>query len=203
VTPSVPLGSSQPWDVPPHTLLATWDAESVVVWQAHGHRVADAVLARGSFDVPEWRTDRTSRFRVSLPSLLWRCSWGTRPGRERILAVRLSRSGFDEVLRRAVPADDDRAVYPTEASWRLAMRYATATVSWHPDRSLEGEPTAWDTARFGLRDSQLGAFAREWVRGVEDVSDWVAAQRPPEGVPREGQWPVVSPYPVGEAAGVR
>ncbi len=189
----VPFAPPTGHDVPPRTLLATWDADTVVVWQAHGTEVAERAVATGRFDGPAWRHDRTTRMRVSLPSLAWRTAYGQRAGRERLLAVRLRRAGFDELLRRAVEAEDDRAVYPSTATWRLAMRYASATVSWHPDRGPDGAELPWQTPRFGLRGALLDAFSREWVVGVEDHTGWLADR---------SLTPVVAPYAPG-GSGVR
>lgn len=199
MTPSgIPFAPLVRWDVPPGTILATYTDASVVVWQAHGDAVADHALATGRFGGPAWRDDRVTRFRLSLPSLLCRCEWASRPGRERILAVHLRRSSFDELLRRAIPAEFDPAAYASTASWRLATRFATATVSWHPDCSLQGEHVPWQTPRFGVRDQALQAFATEWVVGIEDATDWVRAHR--DAAP--GLAPVVRPYP-REGDGVR
>ncbi len=199
MTPSVPFAPPARWELPPRTLLATYTDREVVVWQAHRAEVAERAVATGTFDGPSWRTDRTTRLRVSLPSLLWRCAWATRPGRERILAVRLRRTAFDELLLRAVPGDNDPSVYASAGAWRLATRFATALVSWHPDRDVRGEPQPWDTARFGLREALLHAFSREWVLGVEDVTPWVVAHRGDPHAPV----PVVRPYPIPGGVDVR
>jgi hypothetical protein len=167
VNAPVPFAPPTGHDVPPRTLLATWDADTVVVWQAHGTEVAERAVATGRFDGPAWRHDRTTRMRVSLPSLAWRTAY--------------------------VEAEDDRAVYPSTATWRLAMRYASATVSWHPDRGPDGAELPWLTPRFGLRGALLDAFSREWVVGVEDHTGWLADR---------SLTPVVAPYAPG-GSGVR
>jgi hypothetical protein len=178
----------------PRRLLATFDERSVVVWQAHRHEVADEALRRQRFGGELWRTDRVTRFRVSLPSLLARTTWATRQGRERILAVRLARVGFDAILRQAVPAEFDPEVYPTRGAWHLATRYANVTVSWHRDVDPAGCECGWDTPRMGLREHALRSFTDEWVEGVEDVTSWVHANRGVAGC--EPPLAGVAPYPV-------
>jgi len=175
-------------------VLATFDDRRVVVWQAHRPDVADAAIREQRFGGGSWRTDRVTRMRLSLPSLLARCSWGLRGGRERILAVSVSRAGFDAILRQAVPAEFEPDVYPTKAAWHLATRFANVSITWHPDRGPDGAPLERLTPRFGLRDHALAAFTERWVVGVEDWTAWVADHRARPGAALPV--PVLAPYPV-------
>lgn len=172
-------------------LLATYDDETVLAWQAHRPDVADAALRDQRFGGGSWRTDRVTRMRLSLPSLLARCAWGTRGGRERILAVRLAREGFDAMLRQAVPAEFDPAVYASKAAFHLATRFANVSVAWHPDCAPDGATLGRLTPRFGLRDHALRAFTERWVLGVEDWTAWVAERR---GASGDLPVPVLAPY---------
>jgi hypothetical protein len=165
----------------PRTVLATYDARAVVVWQAHGAEVAEEAVRLGRFGGRLWRFDRMTRFRTSLPSLLARNGWATRPGRERILAVYVARDGFDALLRQAVHAAFEPAIYPSRMGWSLAVRFANVTVAWHPDVDPAGNELPRETLRVGVRDGALRSFTDQWVVGVEDFTDWVVAHR---GCPR-------------------
>lgn len=160
-------------------LLAGAMGDEVLGFQAHGEAVADDLLAHGmgSPDCRAWRLDRTTRLRLSLPSLLARTDWGRRPGRERILGVRLSRSGFDAMLRSAVLAENAPAVYASPAAFRLATRFAGVLVQWHDDVDPNGDVLPWQTPRFALRDHALRAFTHEWVVGLVDLTTWVRQHR--------------------------
>lgn len=188
-----PLGRGAP-PAGPRRVLATFDEHEVVVWQAHRPEVAREAVDHQRFGGRSWRTDRVTRLRLSLPSLLARCSWATRQGRERILAVRIGRAGFDAILRQAVPADFDTAVYASKGAWHLATRFANVTIGWHPDVDPAGGLLGWDTPRIGLRDHALRAFTDEWVVGIEDVTAWVEANRGRRD--RDLPMPVVAAYPL-------
>ena len=142
------------------TVLATFDDDRVLVWQAHCCPVAEEALRLGRFGGRIWRYDRVTRFRLSLPSLLTRNGWASRAGRERILAVWLKRLAFDAILRQAVHAAFEPAVYPTEMGWRLAVRYANVSLAWHPDVDPAGNELSRVTVRIGLRDGALRAVTR-------------------------------------------
>lgn len=178
-------------------LLATWDETSVVVWQAHRPEVADELLARGRPGGTSWRTDRVTRMRTSLPSLLGRCDWCRRPGRERLLALRLSRDGFDAMLRQAVHGEFEPANYATRGAWQLATRYGAVTLTWHPDRDALGRELPRQAPRIAVRDDALRRLTTDWVLALEDWTPWVQRARA-AGDP-ELPLPVLRPYPAPEA----
>lgn len=155
------------------TLRATFDDHQVIVWQAHRAEIAAHAVATGRLGGPGWRLDRVSRFRLSLPSVLARSEWGQRPGREHILAVALSRAGFDALMNQAVLAAFETPIYPTRMAWALATRYANVTVDWHPDVDYSGREQAWQIARISVRDRALRTFT-DSVVGVEDWSPRLA-----------------------------
>jgi hypothetical protein len=87
------------------------------------------------------------------PSFLWkmyRCGWGAKEGQETVLAVEISREGFDWALGRACPSDYDRAAYPDQASWRLELKRSPVRVQWDPERDLRLSPLPHRSLQLGL-----------------------------------------------------
>lgn len=73
---------------------------SITVYQAYSDAIADAALAAGTFVSPFKRERRT----WTKPSFLWmayRCGWGRKPDQERVLAVEITRDGFEWALDHA------------------------------------------------------------------------------------------------------
>lgn len=143
------------------SVRAFHDDGRVLVWQAHRHDIADAVLRSGRLGGEVWSLRRHTIGRLSLGSLLARSAWGRRPGRERILGLWLPRSTFDALLGLAVHRVHDPSVYASVRQWRLALRWAQVSIEWHPDVDLEGVPNAAATPRLGFRQAALEAFTRE------------------------------------------
>jgi hypothetical protein len=88
---------------------------SVTVYQAYrpaiGHFAANYGYFGGEFSL--------SRMSWIKPNFLWmmnRCGWATKEGQEVVLAVRLRRSAFDEILRRAVHSSFVPGVYESDSS---------------------------------------------------------------------------------------
>ena len=75
------------------------------------------------------------------PSFLWmmhRSNWGRAENQEVILAFRLRRQFFDDILRQAVSSSFDTRLYDSEDEWQAAVKKSEVRVQWDPDH-LPGE----------------------------------------------------------------
>jgi hypothetical protein len=80
-------------------IRAGYDATSIVVYQAYRERIALPALANQRF-VPPFSLNRMTWIK---PLFLWmmeRSNCGRKPGQEYILAVRITRAGWNETLAR-------------------------------------------------------------------------------------------------------
>lgn len=196
-----PIRECCPAVADPRIVRATFDERTVLVWQAHSPEVARAAVAHGGFGPRICWTERSTRFRLSLPALLARNGWGTRAGRECILGLRLLREGFDALLRQAVHEAIEPEIYPSRNAWHLARRYANVCVAWHRDVDPVGSELEWETLRVEVRDHALKKFVREWVVAIEDWTPWVASNR--ALADRSLPVPAVAPYPMAPAEVLR
>ncbi len=137
------------------------------------------------------------------PIFLWmmyRCGWASKEGQEVVLAVRLKRPAFDEILRRAVHSSFVPEVYESESAWKAAVGTSDVRLQWDPDHNPSGAPVGRRAIQLGLRGEVLTKYAREWLLGIEDVSEFVRGQReharsPYDRLitPREEVYPVNDP----------
>ena len=73
-------------------ILAQYDAESVVVYQAYRDDIADWAVQHQAFGGP-WSFTRMSWIKPNFLWMMYRSGWATKPGQERVLAVWLDREG--------------------------------------------------------------------------------------------------------------
>src|SRR3954464_9449636 len=157
-------------------ILAQFDAESVIVYQAFRPEIGHSAASQGYFGGP----CSLSRMSWVKPNFLWmmyRSGWGTKPDQEVTLAVRLRRDAFDEMLAWAVPSSFDRGVYADRNRWQRAVAGSSVRMQWDPDHGPAGEPLERRAIQLGLRGDVLARYAREWLLGIEDVSEFVREQR--------------------------
>jgi hypothetical protein len=167
---------AQRWPASGRHVLAQYDADSVVVYQAYRPCIGRFAAEHGYFG-GEFSFDRMSWIKPNFLWMMFRSGWGTKEGQEVVLAVRLRRAGFDAILAEAVHSAFVPEVYGTQAAWNEAVGRSSVRLQWDPDHDPSGAKQDRRAIQLGLRGDVLARYAREWVVGIEDVSDFVAEQR--------------------------
>lgn len=82
-------------------IRAVYTQESIRVYQAYSHEIADEALRLGTFG-NKFSMDRMTWIKPSFLWMMYRCGWGTKDNQERILAIDIKRSAFDYIVQNAV-----------------------------------------------------------------------------------------------------
>jgi hypothetical protein len=141
-------------------IRADFDASTIVVYQAYPRAIADAALAAGTFVAP-FSFGRMTWIKPSLLWLMHRSNWARKAGQERILAVRISRAGWELALSEAVLTSDPD------------LARARVHVQWDPERSLRGAALNHYSIQVGIGRELIRAYAEEWVTGLTDLTPTV------------------------------
>ncbi|WP_165229301.1 DUF4291 domain-containing protein [Aquisphaera insulae] len=164
------------WPQSGRHILAQFDAESVIVYQAYRPEIGRFAARHGAFG-GGFSLNRMSWIKPNFLWMMYRSGWGTKEGQEVTLAVRLRRSAFDEILRRAVHSTFIPGLHEGEDAWRRAVAGSDVRLQWDPDHGPSGAPLERRAIQLGLRGDALARYARDWLLGIEDISDFVAEQR--------------------------
>ena len=89
---------------------AKYTDSSITVYQAYPPPIADAALLAGAF-VPPFKRERMTWIKPSFLWMMYRSGWATKPGQERVLAITISREGFEWALAHASLSHYDRGLY--------------------------------------------------------------------------------------------
>ncbi len=177
---------------PARQVRARYDDDTITVYQAYGHAIADAALAAGTFTSPFSRT----RMTWIKPSFLWmmyRCGWAEKPGQERVLAIRMTRIGFEEALAMFCLSHFDPTLHRDREAWRAALRASPVRVQWDPERTLSGEALPFRSLQVGLSGIAVDNYVDEWIVGIEDITPRLAARRAGvEPMPSERPYPLTT-----------
>jgi hypothetical protein len=153
-------------------IRADFDETSIVVYQAYSPAIAEAALAAQRF-VPPFLMNRMTWIK---PSFLWmmeRSGWAQKPDQERVLAIRISRAGWEEALSLAVLTDPDRRVYASPEAWREQIAAAPVRVQWDPERNLRGAALDNRSIQVGLSRDIVARYVEEWTQSIEDYTPLV------------------------------
>jgi hypothetical protein len=157
-------------------LLAQFDAESVVVYQAYRPSIGRFAAENGYLG-GDFSYTRMSWIKTNFLWMMYRSGWGTKKDQEITLGLRIRRTFFDELLSQAVESTWDRNRYPVEKEWQSAVARSNVRLQWDPDHNPGGGKLARRAIQLGLRGVALERFGREQLLEVLDLSEFVAEQR--------------------------
>jgi hypothetical protein len=195
------------WPTSGRHILAQFDGESVIVYQAYRSAIGHFAVEHGYFG-GEFRLSRMSWIKPNFLWMMYRCGWGTKEGQEVVLAVRLKRPAFEEILSLAVHSTFVPEVYGTEDAWRRAVAGSNVRLQWDPDHDPSGAPVERRALQLGLRGDVLARYAKDCLLDIQDISAFVREQRANAKAPydrlvtpREEVYPVADPE-VGTRLGI-
>jgi uncharacterized protein DUF4291 len=157
-------------------ILAQADHESVIVYQAYRPSIAAYALGQRRFG-GEFSFTRMSWIKPNFLWMMYRSGWGTKPGQEVTLAIRIRRAFFNDLLLQSVASTFSADQYPTLSEWQGALRASNVRLQWDPDRHPSGAALRRRALQLGLRGRALEEFADHEILEMLDISAFVAEQR--------------------------
>jgi hypothetical protein len=171
------LSQEERWPATGRHILAQYDDQSVVVYQAYRPAIGHFAARHGFFG-GEFSLTRMSWIKPNFLWMMYRSGWGTKAGQEVTLAIRLRRDAFDSILAQAVHSSFVPEIYGDEVTWKAAVAQSAVRLQWDPDHAPNGAKRERRAIQLGLRGEVLACYAREWPLAIMDISDFVAQQRP-------------------------
>jgi len=192
------------WPTEGRVILAQYDDDSVVVYQAYRPEIGNFAAQHGYFG-GEFKLSRMSWIKPNFLWMMYRCGWASKRGQEVVLAVRIKRIAFDSILRQAVYSSFESEVYDSHDAWKSAVATSNVRLQWDPDYSPDGGKLDRRAIQLGLRGDVLRKYSRDWIVDLTDISDFVRAQREHATPSRYDQ--LVTPrervYPVSDDATIQ
>lgn len=156
-------------------VLAQFDDESVVVYQAYRSSIGQFAASHGHFMGGGFSLARMSWIKPGFLWMMYRCGWASKSDQEVVLAVWIARALFDTILAAAVPSTWNRDRYASRDEWQAAVHASDVRLQWDPDHGPSGQPVERRAIQLGLRAKMLEAYARP--QRIEDISGLVHEQR--------------------------
>ena len=181
---------------------ARYTDRTITVYQAFAPEIAGPAVAAGRFVAP-FKRDRMTWIKPSFRWMMYRCGWAAKPGQERVLAVEILRSGFEQALAEACLSHYDRDLHPDQAAWAGRLKTAAVRVQWDPERSLRLQALPYRSLQVGLSGAAVDRYVDDWIAGITDVTAVAQAVRgrlvAGDEAGAAGLLPVERPYPLPAA----
>jgi hypothetical protein len=159
-------------NLPLYQVRADYDRTTIVVYQAYRAEIADAAVRAQRFVEPF----SLNRMTWIKPSFLWmmgRCGWARKPGQERVLAVRITREGWETALSNAVLTSYKPGMYADRADWQRQLKQGSVRVQWDPERTLAGAELDARSIQVGLSRHIVADYVDTWTVGIRDLTPTV------------------------------
>ena len=167
-----------------HEIRADFDRETIVVYQAYPPMIADAALMAQRFVAP-FSMHRMTWIKPSFLWLMHRSNWGQKSGQERVLAVRITRDGWEKALSLAVPTGFEPSVFRTRQDWEETLQGRWSTCNGTQSGRCAGRGFPTQASRSVLAGTLSGTMLR--------IGSWASKTSRPEcgestPASRKGRW---------------
>ncbi|MFD7987345.1 DUF4291 domain-containing protein [Kitasatospora indigofera] len=186
--------------LPVRQIRAVFTTSTITVYQAFPAAIGIPAARTGRFPTAFDR-ERMTWIKPSFHWMMYRSDWGRAPGQERVLALEITREGFEWALARAVESSYRPRLHPSRDAWRRELRRGEVRVQWDPERDAALRPLPWRALQVGLRGEAVRRYADEWLVSVSDVTALAGEVRRGGGRGAPVELPYPLPEPVAAAIG--
>jgi hypothetical protein len=144
----------------------------VTVYQAYSPQIADAAVAAGTLVAP-FKRERMTWIKPSFLWMMYRSGWASKPGQERVLAIQVSREGFEWALAHSALSHFDPSIHASKREWAEQLRGSPVRIQWDPDRSPTLGPLGRRALQVGLSGEAVDRYLDEWITVITDITSKV------------------------------
>lgn len=152
-----------------YEIRADFDRETIIVYQAYSSAIADVALQHQKFQSP-FSFRRMTWIKPSFLWLMYRSNWGQKSGQDRVLAVRITREGWEKALSLAVLTSFDPKLHSSPDEWAARFADAVIHLQWDPERTLRSASLPYYSIQIGLSRHIIQEFADDWIVTIEDYT---------------------------------
>lgn len=155
-------------EVPVRQVRAAYTDTTITVYQAYNPELGDFAARHGRFpDV--YNRNRMTWIKPSFLWMMYRSGWATKAGQERVLAITITREGFEWALANAALSHYQAGVHESPEQWAASLR-KPVRVQWDPERSLTLKPLPHRSLQVGLSGEAVSRYVDEWITSITDVT---------------------------------
>ncbi|EAW23763.1 DUF4291 domain-containing protein [Aspergillus fischeri NRRL 181] len=155
---------------PSRQIRAKYTSTTITIYQAYSPSIADAAVDAQKFVPPFSRT----RMTWIKPSFLWmayRSGWARKPNQERVLAIEITRKGFEWALQHSCLSHCPGQDAEEKAKWQKRLQNSPVRVQWDPERDFQFRPLDYRSIQIGLSADAADKYVDEWIVGIADVTE--------------------------------
>ena len=152
-----------------NTIRAVYGEHTIRVYQAYSDPIADAALAHGTFVSPPFKMERMTWIKPSFLWMMYRAGWGLKDeGQKRILAIDISREGFEWALRHACLSHPPAGMGKDD--WQRLKAQSPVRIQWDPERDLQLKALPYRSIQIGLSGEAVNYYVNDWIQDITEIT---------------------------------
>lgn len=153
-------------------IRAVYTDDTIRVYQAYNNIIADEALKLGRFG-SHFSMSRMTWIKPSFLWMMYRCGWAEKELQERVLAIDIKRTGFDEAVRNAVISTYREDSGITKEEWQRLVKESDIRIQWDPEKDVDGRDLDYRSIQLGLRGKAVHNYVNDWIVKITDITDYV------------------------------
>ncbi len=156
-------------DIPLRQIRAVYNDKTIRVYQAYSDAIADSALEHQTFVSPPFKKERMTWIKPSFLWMMYRSGWGMKDeGQKRILAIDISREGFEWALDHSCPSHRDPTL--SDEEWRQLKEKSPVRIQWDPERDIFLNPLPYRAIQIGLSGGAVERYVKEWIQKITEAT---------------------------------
>jgi len=158
-------------------IIAQFDHDTITIYQAFKDSIADYAVTHQRFGGDDYDFNRRTWLKPSFLWMMYYSGWAKKENQENVLAIRMKREGFDQILSSAVLTDYSKDIHGNKADWQRQLDVADIHVQWEHYYDLFGRKTDRYGAKIGIRGEIQRKYNEEWILAIENITPYVQQQQ--------------------------
>lgn len=150
--------------------------DDMIVYQAYKRSIAEFSV-QNQYLGGEFSLNRMSWIKPGFLWMMYRSGWASKENQESVLAIRIKKSHFNEIIQSAVHTSYKEGEYESTEIWKEKLNGSEARIQWDPDHDPHGNKLKRKAIQLGLKGSLLEKYSKEWIISIQDISAFVAEQK--------------------------
>jgi hypothetical protein len=156
-------------NTPKRQIRAAYDDTTIRVYQAYSDAIADSALKHQTFVSPPFKMERMTWIKPSFLWMMYRAGWGNKDeGQKRILAIDITREGFEWALAHSCPSHPEPGMSADE--WEQLKSRSPVRIQWDPERDLFLQPLPHRAIQIGLSKKAVRLYVGKWIQRITDIT---------------------------------
>jgi len=149
--------------------------DSIIVYQAYKPSIANFAINNQKFG-GDFSFNRMTWIKPNFLWMMYRSGWAKKENQERILAIRINREGWEELLSNAIFSSFKSEHYSSESDWRGKLEQSEVRLQWDPNHDPHGNKLERKAIQIGIKGDLLKKYNDKMIINISDITSFVHKQ---------------------------